>query len=76
MDSILAAKVLMSHLPNITDGAYKTATEIAIETLLQEAKSKWDAYSGISSALTVLEYMELTQEQYDYWLLGKRGENS
>ena len=28
----------MLHLPEITDGAYKTATEIAIETLLQEAK--------------------------------------
>ena len=38
MNNILAAKVLMSHLPDIKDGAYKTATEIAIETLLQEAK--------------------------------------
>lgn len=30
MNNVLAAKVLMSHLPEITDGAYKTATEIAI----------------------------------------------
>ena len=34
MNNILAAKVLMSHLPEITDGAYKTATEIAIEIIL------------------------------------------
>lgn len=30
MNNILVAKVLMSHLPEITDGAYKTATEINI----------------------------------------------
>ena len=30
MNNILAAQVLRSHLPEITDGAYKTATEIAI----------------------------------------------
>lgn len=37
MNNILAAKVLMSHLPKITDGAYKAATEIAIETLFLDA---------------------------------------
>ena len=34
----------MSHLPEITDGVYKTATEIAIETLLQEAKIDYYAF--------------------------------
>ena len=39
MNNILAAKVLMSHLPEITDGAYKKATEIAIETIFKDKKS-------------------------------------
>ena len=37
MNGVGAAKVLMSHLPEITDGAYKIATEIAIEIILQDA---------------------------------------
>ena len=37
MNNILAAKVLISHLPEITDGSYKTAIEIAIETLFMDA---------------------------------------
>lgn len=37
MNNILAAEVLRSHLPEISDGAYKTATEIAIETLYIDA---------------------------------------
>lgn len=72
MNNILAAKVLMSHLPEITDGAYKTATEIAIETLLYEAKLEWEKYYDLNTNLTVLDYLGISQEQYDYWLQGIR----
>lgn len=37
MDNVLAAHVLCYHLPEITDESYKTATEIAIESLYLEA---------------------------------------
>ena len=68
MNNILAAKVLISHLPEITDGAYKTATEIAIETLLQEAKMDYYAFKpGIS----LREYLELSQEDYERWVIKK-----
>ena len=40
MNNILAANILMSHLPEIKDGAYKTATEIAIETLFLGAMNE------------------------------------
>ena len=55
----------MSHLPEITDGAYKTATEIAIETLLQEAKMDYYAFKP---GIPLREYLELTNEQYERWL--------
>ena len=68
MNNILATKVLMSHLPEIADGAYKTATEIAIETLLQEAKMDYYAFKpGIS----LREYLELSQEDYERWVIKK-----
>ena len=35
MNSVLAAKVLMSHLNEITDGAYKTVTEILFSRCFQ-----------------------------------------
>ena len=70
MDNILAAKVLMSHLPEITDGAYKTATEVAIETLFQDAIHDWH---NSDTGLSAIEYLGLTEEQYVYWLLGMRG---
>lgn len=70
MNNILAAQVLCSHLPEITDGAYKTATKIAIESLYMDALNDWKyAHSG----LTALEYLELTLEEYNYWLLGQGG---
>lgn len=69
MNNILAAQVLMCHLPEITDGAYKTATEIAIETLLEEAERK---YWLFKPRIPVHEYLELTKEQYEYWLKGER----
>lgn len=69
MNNILAAKVLMSHLPEIKDGAYKTATEIAIETLFLDALMDW---KSMVTGLTAREYMGLTQKEYDYWLRGIR----
>ena len=71
MNNILAAKVLISHLPEITDGAYKIATEIAIETMLQDAVYEWSKLYPMHTGLTILEYLGITQEEYDYWLLGK-----
>ena len=70
MNNILAAQVLCSHLPEITDGAYKTATEIAIESLYLDALNDW---KYARSGLTALEYLELTLEEYNYWILVKRG---
>lgn len=69
MNDILAAKVLISHLPEITDGAYKTATEIAIESLLTMAKFD---YHALNPGIPIHEYLELTKEEYEYWLMGKR----
>ena len=68
MNNILAAKVLMSHLPDITDGAYKTATEIAIETLLQEAKMDYYAFKP---GIPLIEYLELSQKEYERWIMRK-----
>ena len=65
MNNILAAKVLISHLPEIADGAYKMATEIAIETLLQEAKIDYYAFKP---GIPLREYLELTNEQYERWV--------
>ena len=70
MNNILAAKVLISHLSDITDGAYKTATEIAIETLFQDAMDDWHK-SDIE--LSAIEYLGLTEKEYEYWLLGMCG---
>lgn len=68
MNNILAAKVLMSHLPEITDGAYKTAIEIAIETLFGDAINDWQNF--YFEDLTLQEYLELSNEDYYYWVLG------
>ena len=71
MGSVHAAKVLMSHLPEITDVAYKMATEIAIENLLQDALSWYGKFH--EEGLTPAEYLGLTPEQYDYWVFGIKG---
>ena len=69
MNNVLAAKVLMSHLPEITDGAYKTATEIAIETLFGDAMDDWH----ISNCeLSAREYLGLSQEDYEQWVIESR----
>ena len=68
MNNILAAQVLRSHLPEITDGAYKTAMEIAIETLYLDAMDDW--HKGAGEGLSAMEYLELTEKEYYYWLLG------
>ena len=71
MNNILAAQVLRYHLPEITDGAYKTAMEIAIETLYKDARNDW--CNGVGCELSAKEYLELTEEEYYYWLLdGKK----
>lgn len=69
MNNILAAKVLISHLPEITDGAYKTATEIAIEGLFMDAMFDWHTSK---TELSAIEYLGITEEQYDYWIMGNR----
>lgn len=71
MNNILAAKVLISHLPEITDGAYKTATEIAIETLFLDALDYWRK-TEINFEVSSNEYLGLSEEQYKYWVLGIR----
>lgn len=71
MNNILAAKVLMSYHSKITDGAYRTATEIAIEALFDDAISDWEKhYRG--KGVTVLDYLGLSQSQYAYWVLRMR----
>lgn len=65
MNNVLAAKVLMSYLPEITDDAYKTATEIAIETLLLDAMEDWHKSD---CELSAIEYLGLTEKQYGYWV--------
>ena len=72
MNNILAANVLISHLPEITDGAYKTATEIAIETLFKDADNDYNKFSCYYEDMSRLEYLGLTQEEYDRWINGKR----
>ena len=70
MNNILAAKVLMSHLSEVADGAYKTATEFAIEALFEDAMDDWHKSD---TELSAIEYLGLTPEQYEYWLLGIHG---
>lgn len=67
MNNVLAAKVLISHLPEITDDAYRTATEIAIETLFVDAIYDWHKSN---CELSAREYLGLTDEQYRRWVLG------
>lgn len=70
MNNILAAQVLRLHLPEITDGAYKTTTEIAIETLYKDAMKDYLVFYHDESELTLEEYLELTEDEYYYWLFG------
>lgn len=70
MNNILAAQVLRLHLPEITDGAYKTATEIAIEILYKDAMKDYLTFYHDESDLTLEEYLELTEDEYYYWLFG------
>ena len=70
MNNTLAAKILISHLPEITDGAYKMATEIAIETLFKDGIRDWNRF--YKNELSAREYLELTKDDYCNWIL-KRG---
>ena len=71
MSDIQAAKILMSHLQEITDEAHKTAAEIAIESLFQNALKWYEKFP--ERDLTPAEYLGLTPEEYDYWLFGIKG---
>lgn len=72
MNNILAAKVLMSHLPEITDGAYKTATEIAIEALFKDAKEDYRLIDSLIHPfyinLKLQDYLELTDDEFKRWV--------
>lgn len=69
MNNILAAEVLRSHLPEIKDGAYKTATEIAVEVLYKDAFNDW-CLLGSNAGVSAWEYLGLTEAEFYYWLLG------
>lgn len=66
MNNVLAAKILMSYLPKITDCAYKTATEIAIESLFHEAMN--DYINSCDVDLTPEEYVGLSKEEFKRWV--------
>ena len=67
MNNVSAAKVLMSHLPEIVDGAYKVATEIAIETLIQDARRDWSKY--YQDEMSFYTYLGLDTDAYKRWTL-------
>lgn len=71
MNNILAAQVLKKHLPDIGDGEYKEATKIAIETLYMDAIIDWHKSN---SKLSAMSYLEMSQEEYEYWILGTNRE--
>lgn len=68
MNNVLAAKVLMSHLSEITDGAYKTATEIAIEALFKDAKEDYRLIQPFYISLKLQDYLELTDDEFKRWV--------
>lgn len=68
MNNILAAKVLMSHLPEIADGAYKTATEIAIEMLFKDAEKDYHLIHPFHIDLKLQDYLELTDDEFKRWV--------
>lgn len=70
MNNILAASALRSHLSEISDGAYKTATEIAIETLYKDALRDWEKF--YYNEMPARTYLGLTKGEFDYWILGVR----
>lgn len=77
MNNVLAAQVLRSHVDDITDSAYKRATEIAIEVLYEDAQAEYitglyDRDGTGTVHTTLLEYLGLSDEEYAYWILGKR----
>ena len=58
----------MSHLPEITDGAYKTATEIAIETLFKDAKEDYRLIHPFHINLRLQDYLGLTDDEFKRWV--------
>ena len=69
VNNISAAHVLMSQLPEIPDGLYKTALEIAIEVLFQDAICDWHIST---TELSLKEYLGLTDKQYKQWVINRR----
>lgn len=69
MNNILAAQVLRSHLQEIKDGAYKTATEIAIEVLYMDALDDWHK---LDTKLSASEYLQLSKDEYSRWIGGNK----
>ena len=69
MNNILAAQVLRLHLPEITDGAYKRGTEIAIETLYKDAIKYYWALP-VKAEMKPWEYLEFTENEYYYLIFG------
>lgn len=67
MNNILAAKILISHLPEITDGAYKTAIEVAIETLCDDAILDWARW--YQNELNLRQYLGFNESDYDRWIV-------
>lgn len=69
MSSCLAAKILMNHLTEISDGAYQVATEIAIEVLLADVAKE---YEKLGDGLTFKEYLGLSDKQYEEWVIERK----
>jgi len=66
MSNRLVAKVLIAHLPEITDSAYETATRIAIETLIKDVKDDWSKF--YKSEIDFRSYLGLDEEKYKQWV--------
>lgn len=74
MTNVTAMHVLLSLLPDIKEGHYRTATEIAIEALIDDAKIEWERH--YSDKVFLSEYLGLSEDQYNYWVNGERGDHS
>ena len=72
MDNILAVKVLIGHYDEITDGAYKTATEIAIERLIKDILDEYEFRNFIKVYnLSFKEFIDLDDETYKKWIIDR-----
>lgn len=73
MDNKLAVKVLISHYDEITDGAYKTATEIAIERLIKDILDEYEFRNFIKVySLSFKEFIGLDDATYKTWIIDRK----